>query len=114
MQVENPKTVYKGQKPIKLVRRNTIAKTPKTSAAVPSIAFVKYKTPITIAKIMREILSAEPMFFHDIELFKGLKLYYFFGDFTNILNINPPITAPYKELFKGFEVMEQVPEAQPM
>lgn len=62
LEVENPKIEYKGQKPIKLTSRNTTAKAPKTSAVVPSIALVKYKTPIMIAKIIREILSAEPMF----------------------------------------------------
>ncbi len=39
--------------------------------------------------------------------------YFFFGEVTNILNNNPPIIPPYKVLFKGFEVMAQVPEAQP-
>ena len=45
------------------VSKKTIAKMPNTIANVPEMVFVKYKTPITIAKIMREILSAEPMFF---------------------------------------------------
>jgi hypothetical protein len=48
-----------------------IARTPKTNAAVPSIAFVKYKTPIAIANMIREILSVEPMFFFMIFLFNG-------------------------------------------
>jgi len=74
LQVENPKTVYKGQKPMKLVSKNTTAKTPKTSAAVPSIALVKYKKPIIIAKIIREILSAEPMFVFMIIKFKLVKI----------------------------------------
>lgn len=30
-----------------------------------------------------------------------------------ILKSNPPKTPPYKVLFKGFEVIEQVPETQP-
>jgi hypothetical protein len=55
---------------------------------------VKYKTPITIANRMREILSAEPIFFFIIFEFNKLKYYDFFGDFTNMLNTNPPIKAP--------------------
>lgn len=48
---------------MKLVTKNSIANTPKTTAAVPSIAFVKYKSPITSANIILLILSADPMFF---------------------------------------------------
>jgi len=59
---------------MKLVSKNTTAKTPKTSAAVPSIALVKYKKPIIIAKIIREILSAEPMFVFMIIKFKLVKI----------------------------------------
>jgi ribosomal protein L39E len=71
-EVEIPKGTYKGQKLMKLVIKKMMAKAPKTNAAVPSIAFVKYKTPIAIAKIMREILSIEPMFFFMILEFSWL------------------------------------------
>jgi len=57
---------------MKLVSKNTTAKMPKIIAAVPSIALVKYKTPIITAKIVREILSVEPMFFFMILEFSWL------------------------------------------
>jgi hypothetical protein len=33
---------------------------------------------------------------------------------VNILKSNPPITPPYKEAFKGLDVIGQVPVEQPM
>ena len=39
---------------------------------------------------------------------------YFFGDFINILNNNPPMNPPYKVLFKGLEVIAQVPLIHPI
>jgi hypothetical protein len=37
----------------------------------------------------------------------------FVFSFLNKSANNPPITAPYKVLFKGFEVMAQFPLAHP-
>src|SRR5680860_676 len=58
-------------------------------------------------------LSAHPLLL-TYRLDRRKIVHYFFGDFTNILNNSPPIIPPYKVLFKGFEVIAQVPLKQPI
>ena len=48
---------------MKLVSTNTAARIINTSASVPLIKLVKYRTAIIAANINLMILSAEPMFF---------------------------------------------------
>jgi hypothetical protein len=115
LRVDIPKGKYKGQKLTKLVSNIIAANAPRIKANVPFIVPVKYKIATKIATIIRMILSVEPIFFFILFIVKGLKIfYYFFGDFVNILNSNPPINAPYKVLFKGLDVIAQVPEEQPI
>jgi len=67
-----PKAAQIGQKLIKAVIANMMAKTPKPMANLPEITPVKYKTAIMMATKIRNPLSIDPIFF-----FMMLKL---FGD----------------------------------
>lgn len=58
-----PKGAYNGQKLIKLVKRNTPAKTNNTIPKVPVIVPVKYNAAIIAAMMNRIIRSELPMFF---------------------------------------------------
>lgn len=62
-QVLIPKGAYKGQKLIKLVKRNTTASTNNTIPKVPVSVPVKYNTPIIAAIMNLMIRSVLPMFF---------------------------------------------------
>jgi hypothetical protein len=57
-----PNGAYKGQKLIKLVARNTTARTNSTIPNVPGITPVKYKNAITTGTTVRRIRSVDPMF----------------------------------------------------
>ncbi len=62
MHVLIPKGKYNGQKLIKLVSTNTLAKASNTIPNVPGITFVKNRIAMTAAIINRIILSAFPIF----------------------------------------------------
>ena len=63
VQVLIPKGAYNGQKLIKLVKRNTPARTNNTIPKVPVIVPVKYNAAIIAAMMNRIIRSELPMFF---------------------------------------------------
>ncbi len=64
-----PKGAYNGQKLIKLVKRNTPARTNNTIPNVPVIVPVKYNAAIIAAMMNLMIRSELPMFFFMIIFF---------------------------------------------
>jgi hypothetical protein len=58
-----PKGRYNGQKLMNDVSKKATANMPDMMANVPEMVFVKYKTPMITAMIMRITLSAAPIFF---------------------------------------------------
>lgn len=70
LQVLIPNGTYKGQKLIKLVKRNIPANTKSTIPIIPGSTFVKNKTAIIAATTARIILSLPPIFFFMIFFFQ--------------------------------------------
>jgi hypothetical protein len=70
LQVDIPKGTYRGQNPTMLVSKNAIAAIPNTRATVPETVPVKYNIAIIITTIIRSVLSADPIFFFIIIIFK--------------------------------------------
>lgn len=68
---------YSGQKLTKEVKTNAMAIMPNMIAVVPEITLLKNKTAITIAKIMRIVLSRVPMFFIIFLNFRRLRTHFF-------------------------------------
>ncbi len=92
-QVFMPTNVYKGQKLIKLVSANIIAKTTKMSDNVPLMTPVKYSTAINAATDNLISLSVRPMFFIMIFKFIFLINKYFYRCKDTVISLDIMVTS---------------------